>query len=147
MESNTGSGTTSNPKHDVLFLGEGDDIPDDQEIVGKLGLLDYFQLIVKPLFYLRGRLGVKMVQILVTEFSQKLDIRFPFRQLHLRQMKSPKLELKVTHFSNALGVLQCLRDITVKLCHLLRTLEIEKVSGHLQSFVIVDGSVSANTQQ
>ena len=61
VKDNAGGGTTSNSEQDVAFLGKGDDIPDDEEIIGKLGLLDYFQLIVKPLLYLRGRLGIEMV--------------------------------------------------------------------------------------
>ncbi|MBA7665860.1 hypothetical protein ES703_73934 [subsurface metagenome] len=41
VKDNTGSGTTSNPKQDVVLLGKGDDVPNDKEVVGELGLLYY----------------------------------------------------------------------------------------------------------
>ena len=79
MEDNTGGGTTPDPEQYIVLLGEGDDIPDDKEVVGELGLLYYLQLIVKPLLYLRGRIGIVFRQTLVTEVSQKLVGSFFFR--------------------------------------------------------------------
>ena len=146
VEGNAGGGATSNPKKDVVLLGEGDDVPDDEEIVGKLGLPYYFQLVVKSLFYLRGRLGVILTQTLITEVSQKLVGSFIFRQLYLREVKATKLKLEIAHFSNALGILQRLRNIAVKLCHLLWALEVEEIARHLHSLFIMDRSVRSNTQ-
>ncbi|MBA7716159.1 hypothetical protein ES703_125224 [subsurface metagenome] len=52
-----------------------------------------------------------MVQTLVTEVSQELVSSLAFRQLHLREVEAPELKLKVTHFSNTLGVVYSLRNI------------------------------------
>ena len=62
-------------------------------------------------------------------------------------METTKIKLQVTHFSNTLGVLQCLRNITIKLSHLLRTPKIEEVPRHLHSLLIMDRGVPPDTQQ
>ena len=58
---NAGSSAAPNPEQDVLLLGEGDDIPDNEEVIGELGLLYYFQLISQPVLYLWSRLRVVLV--------------------------------------------------------------------------------------
>ena len=62
-------------------------------------------------------------------------------------MKTTELKLEVTHPGDATGVLHRLRNITVKLGHLVRALEIEEVTSHLPSLVIMDGRVGSNTHQ
>ena len=57
VQDDAGGGAAPHPEEDVVFPGEGDDVPDDQEIVGELGLLDDVQLVVQPLFYLRSGSG------------------------------------------------------------------------------------------
>ncbi|MBA7543683.1 hypothetical protein ES705_36020 [subsurface metagenome] len=79
MKDNAGSSTTSNPKQDVVLPGKGNDVPDDKEVVSKLGLLYYLQLIAKSLLYLRGRLGIVLRQTLITKVSQKLVGGLPLR--------------------------------------------------------------------
>ena len=72
MENDTSRSATPDTKKDVLFLGEGDNVPDNQEIIGKLSLPYYLQFIVKSLLYLWGRLGIVMVQTVIAKLSQKL---------------------------------------------------------------------------
>ena len=54
VESKACRGTASNPEKDILFLGEGDDVPDDEKIVSKLRLLDDLQLVIQPLLDFQG---------------------------------------------------------------------------------------------
>ena len=79
MKDNTGSRTSPNPEQNVLLSGKRNKVPDNQEVVSKLGLLYYLQLIAKSLLYLRGRLGVVLRQTLITKVSQKLVGGLPFR--------------------------------------------------------------------
>ncbi|MBA7690662.1 hypothetical protein ES703_99193 [subsurface metagenome] len=144
MQDNAGGGAAPHPEQDAFLLGEGDDVPDDKEVVGKLGLLDYLQLVGEALFYLRGGVGVVLAQVLVAEVSQKLVSSLPFGQVYLRQVESSELEFKVTHLSDALGVCQCLGDILEKLRHFLWGPQIEEVPGQLESILVVDGGVGAD---
>ncbi|MBA7646086.1 hypothetical protein ES703_53847 [subsurface metagenome] len=108
---NAGGSTTPNPEQDVMLFGEGDNVPDNKEVVGKLSLLYYLQLVVKSLPYFGGKGGVVLMQIVMTEVSQKLVSSFALRQLYPREVKAAKVKLKVAHFSNALSVVYSLRNI------------------------------------
>jgi hypothetical protein len=88
-----------------VLLGKGNDVPDNEEVVSKLGMFNYLQLIVKTLLYLWDRLGVVLRQALITEASQELVSILALRQLHLREVEATKLKLEVALFSNTLGVL------------------------------------------
>ncbi|MBA7675794.1 hypothetical protein ES703_84032 [subsurface metagenome] len=57
-QDDAGGGAAPDPEENLTLLGEGDDVPDNEQVVGKLGLLYYLQLVVEPFFYLRGGVGV-----------------------------------------------------------------------------------------
>ncbi len=58
VQNNARRGATADTEQYVVFLDKGDNIPDLQEIVGKLGLGYYFQFIFETLSYFRGRVSV-----------------------------------------------------------------------------------------
>ncbi len=64
----------------------------------------------------------------MAEVSEKLVSGFLRGQLYLGKMEATKLKLQVTAFRDALGVLQCLRDILVEFLHLLRAFEVEEIA-------------------
>ena len=61
VKDNAGSSTTSNPEQYIVLLGEGDDVPDNKEVVGELGLFYYLQFMVESLLYIWARLRVVLL--------------------------------------------------------------------------------------
>ena len=61
MQDNTGGSTPPNPEQNLLFSGKRNKVPDNQEVVGKLGLFYYLQLIGQSLLYLRRGVGIVLV--------------------------------------------------------------------------------------
>ncbi|GAI52150.1 unnamed protein product, partial [marine sediment metagenome] len=57
-QDDAGGGAAPDPEENLTLLGEGDDVPHNEQVVGKLRLLYYLQLVVEPFFYLRGGVGV-----------------------------------------------------------------------------------------
>ncbi len=72
VKDNAGCSTTPDPEQYVVLSGKGNYIPDNQNVIGKLSLLDDFQFMVKPFFYLGRSVGIILRQALITEVGQKL---------------------------------------------------------------------------
>ncbi len=104
VQDNTGGSATSDTKGDILLFGKGDDIPDHQKVIGKLGLADYFQFVLQTLFYLRRSARVITGQAFVAEVGQKLVGSLVRRQFYLGQVQAPEVQLEVAHLGDALGV-------------------------------------------
>src|SRR5512136_264080 len=86
VESQAGSSTSPNPEVDALFSGEGDYVPNNEEIMSKLGLLDDIKLVAKSLLDLCAGLAVTVLQSLPAELSQEIVGFSAPRQFHLWQM-------------------------------------------------------------
>ncbi len=131
----------------LLAPGKGDDVPHYQEVLGEVGLLDYFQLVSQPVFNLGARVvAVSLRQTLPAVLSQVLVSRLAGVYGHLGQMQAAELQFQVAEFSDPLGVLQRLWHVRELCGHLLGALEVEEVPGHLQPLLVVHRGVGLNAE-
>ena len=112
---------------DAVLLGEVDEVPDDQEVVGEAHLLDRLQLVLEPLLELGGQLVVALLQAFFAELDEIVERVAALRHVELRQQDPVELDLDVA----ALGDLERAPH-RVGLAgeverHLLRRLEVEVV--------------------
>ena len=77
---------------DAVPLGEGDEVPDDQEVVGEAHLLDRLELEAEALLQLRRHPVVALLQALLAELDEVVERVLAVRERELRQQDVPELE-------------------------------------------------------
>ena len=88
-----GGGAAPGADADPVLLGEVDEVPDDEEVVGKAHLPNRLQLEAKPLVELRRRLAESLEQSLLAQLDQVVEGVTPLRHRVLRQQDLSELDL------------------------------------------------------
>ena len=68
VESHAAGGAASYTVKNAVLTGEINDVPNYQEVIGEMGLVNYFQLVTKPVFRIGSGMGVSFPKSLPAEF-------------------------------------------------------------------------------
>ena len=143
-EHEAGGGAAPHTEEDALPARVREDVPDHEEVVGELGVLDDGELVVEALMVAIGRAGAQPLEALAAEALQvRLRLRAVGR-LVLGQPDAVEVEADVAGVGDALGVGDGLREFGKELEHLVRALEVEGVAGHLEALAVVDVGVGGD---
>ena len=146
-QDDTGRCAAPHPEHYPRFPYEGNNIPDHQKVIGKLGAFHHAQFISQPFFDFVGGIGIVAREGFVTEVGKIFIGGFSRWQCYFRQVQPFKIQFQVAHFSNFVGILQRLRDIAVSFRHFIRSLQIKEIALHFHSFLVGNGGVGADAQE
>ena len=112
---------------DAVRLGEVDEVPDDQEVVGEPHLLDRLELVLQALRQLGGQLPVALLQAFLAQLDEVVEAVATLGDVEVRQQDPAELDLDVA----ALGDLERAPHRVLVAGeverHLFRRLEIEVV--------------------
>ncbi len=150
--------TAPRPDRDVGFLGEADDVPDDQEISREAHFPDLFYLVLQPLLVLLVAVleMLGLGQVLVADALEAFQAYFfeiivdgeLARHLEAGQEILFQLEFEIAARGDLEGVVQAFRDGGKQLGHLLAGFEVQLLAFHLhRPFGIADHVVGLQTDQ
>ena len=132
---------------DPASLGEGDEVPDDQEVVGEAHLLDRLELEAQALGQLRRCPLVALFQAFFAELDEVLEGVLAFRDRELRQQDLAELELDVAargDLQRAPHRLLVAREVER---HLLRRLEEELIGVELPVVRVLERVARLDAEQ
>src|SRR5690349_2895157 len=101
-----------------------DEVPDDQEIADKSGLLDHLELLRQAraqLGIVRRPLPITLTQTGFTKLPQKAAPRLAKGRFVFREFRSAKIEFQVAAFRDRNRVADCLRVLAEERPHLFWT--------------------------
>ena len=70
VENNTGCGAAAHSEHNIFLPDERNNVPDHQEVIGKLGALNYAQFISQTFFDFVSGIRVKTVERFITKVGE-----------------------------------------------------------------------------
>ncbi len=99
------------PRPTALAPHKVDDVPDDQEIIGDLGMPDYFQLVGQALLRLGGGPRVAAVKSLPAQLGQVFIGVNVIGRGKFGKVSSAEVQRHMAHVGDELGVFQSFRKI------------------------------------
>ena len=126
-----GRRSTPGPDADPVVLREGDEVPDDEEVVREAHLTDGLQLEGETLFQLRCHALVAPADTLVAELDEVLEGITPVRGGERGEQDPPELHADRAPVRDLERSCHRLGKVTERRLHLLRRLEVELVGVEL----------------
>ena len=111
VERHAGCRASPHAEHYLVAMDKVADVPDHQEVVAELGMSNYFQLVLQPLFSLGRGTGVAPPETLPAQLGQVFVGRHVVGGGVLGQVGLAESQLHVAHIGDELGVAQRFRII------------------------------------
>ena len=141
VEGDAGGGAAADSGHYAPPPHKIHNVPHHQEIVGELGIADYFQFVLQALLGFRSGMGIAAAETLPADLRQIGVGVHIVRGGILGQVGQAKAQFHIAHFGNALGVFQGRRIVGKELGHFRRAFDVVGIILHPQPLFILHRGV------
>ena len=138
---------TAGTHHDVVGLGEVDEIPNDEVVVYEPHVLHHGKLVVEPVPGLLPRIGHLLGHTLLAELSEIRPIVHAVRRGEVRQAALAELDLHVAFIGDFHGISKGLLLSGEKAQHLLGGLAVELLRPHAHPILLVHEALGLYAQE
>ncbi|SHE14664.1 Uncharacterised protein [Chlamydia abortus] len=144
------------PGRNSLLMGEADEVPHDQEIIGEAHLIDDAELIGQP-FLQRPAIilirpfpaaGVASLQSFPAQHGKIISGRHPLRdRLESRKNRPPELQLQPAFVSDGFRIRYSFRDMDEQTGHLFAALQVKLCRLHPEALRIIHCLTGADANE
>ena len=147
VEDEAGGGAAADGGQDAMAVDELEQVPDDEEVVGEVGLLDYVEFVLQSSQHLGRRIRYPAAQTFLTQLTQVTHRRHARGDGIMRQQGGAKVDLHLARLGDAEGVPYRLGRLLPQGRHLGGGFEVVRGVRHVQAFGIVDVRIGLDARQ